>query len=145
MSRISTVIKVSDEQLLSITQVWWMTLRNAQFWELQRIRGRRSDVFELIQSLTSCPDALLSQIGESSQEIPLAALYGLLLWMPIEYLSRAARSELLKRGITADLNGQTFVNGAQDVILTSVIREFVNRALSHMGAADHSVCLPSSS
>lgn len=88
-------------------------------------------------------DALLSQINERSQDLPLAALYGLLLWMPIEYLSRNARSELLKRGIAADLAGKTFVNGAQDVILTSVIREFVKRALSHMGAADHPVCFSS--
>ncbi len=63
----------------------------------------------LLQPLISSLDALLSQINERSPNLPIAELYGLLLWMPIEYLSRNARSEFLKRGIAADLAGKTFV------------------------------------
>lgn len=62
-----------------------------------------------------------------------AAVYGLLMWMPIDYISRTARAELLRRALAADLAAN------QDVRSLTALREFLRRTFSHMGGADHAV------
>ena len=77
--------------------------------------------------------------------LSVAAIYELLLYAPDEYLTRALRSEFLRRALAAEAvfgfaaeGVNTTENGVHSV---TVIREFIRRTLTYVGTVEHSVCL----
>lgn len=56
----------------------------------------------------------------------------------MDYLSRAARAELLRRGLAADLEKDGPLND-EDSRSIALVREFLRRVFAHMGSADHTV------
>jgi hypothetical protein len=93
------------------------------------------DSVDVIQALDA-----MHQGQEPAATLPLAIseAYRLLLYMPIEYLSRSIRNDLLRRGLAADILALS--QGGQDYIQSSLFfREFLRRLFVFMGTSEHLV------
>ncbi|KAM6497881.1 Urb2/Npa2 family domain containing protein [Amanita muscaria] len=110
-----------------------MILRSAQFWELLNIRP----IFlsTVIDSTSS-----LDESSDTARTVQAASLYRFLLYVPMEYLSKPSRTELVKRALSADilLSANTAADTEISYLLT-ILRIFLNRAFTYTGSVQPSV------
>lgn len=128
------------------------TLRSAQFWELVNTRDA---LLSLINEETSCL-AIIDQLETQTvmlSEKPLIsqnqlqqaiAAYELLLYVPIEYVPKASRLDLIRRALAADLALCQTARGDTDsqrnfVRSVTILRVFLTRWFSLQSSMDHAV------
>ena len=130
---------------MSMSSIWARTLRNAYFWELPRIRG----TLFIGYSMESCilnktAESLMSSLNTTNlplvmntpESLPAARrVYSLLLWVPVDYLTRAKRSELVQRALDIDLMSLP-VERSHPVSTTLAVREFLRRVFTYSGLTD---------
>jgi hypothetical protein len=132
--------------------IFKQTLRSAQFWELVNTRDA---LLSLINEETSCltiidpPETqtvLLTEkplISQNQLQQAISA-YELLLYVPIEYVPKASRLDLIQRALAADLvlcqtaredpdSQRNFVRSV------TVVRVFLTRWFSFQNSMDHTV------
>jgi hypothetical protein len=130
------------------------TLHSAQFWEL---KNSRNALLFLINEVTSPLDiidkaetrSLIASEGLPTERAQLhgaISAYELLLYVPIEYLPRTQRQNLIHRAFKADLVLCQTVHGHGDNqsimdVMRSVttLRVFLKRWFSFQSAVDHNV------
>lgn len=78
--------------------------------------------------------------SQRSEVSPLvAATYSLLLYIPMEYLTRAIRTDLMRRAVAADI-ALAATGTSSDALETSlVLREYLRRAYTHAGQVEPTV------
>jgi len=130
-------------------------LRSAQFWELINTRDA---LFSLINEETSClalidPSETQTVLLSEKLLIPLISqnrlqqaisAYELLLYVPIEYVPKASRLDLIRRALTADF---VLCQTARDdtysqnnfVRSVTILRVFLTRWFSYQSSMDHAV------
>ena len=84
--------------------------------------------------------AVLDNLLDVQQAIKAASVYQLVLYVPMEYLTKSSRAELVKRALSADLflssAGEADGNTCQ---LVRVLRIFLKRAFTYTGHVEPSV------
>ncbi len=148
---------------ISVHDVLNRVLHNAVFWESHRFRGGLvSPIIALKPSRSpSILDALLAHISEQtvsideldvklllstfdskerangSSTIPslVAGTFSLLMSTPMEYLTKRARSDLLRRAQAADV----VISRTADDSVVIMLREFQRRMYESSGSVDHPV------
>lgn len=157
---------VQDEAHITLPIILQQALHNAETWELLRFRGMSRGGRQHCKAHSDFTDALLEQINAATKPLdavdvaaalqlpkkhkaprvpeehvsPIIGTYRLLLYIPIEYLSRNVRNELLRRALAADvvLGGMDAAEHAQSALF---FREFLRRLCLFMGTAEHPVSL----
>ncbi|KAF8350279.1 hypothetical protein F5887DRAFT_944597 [Amanita rubescens] len=113
-----------------------MVLRSAQFWELRNIR---SVFLTFLTSSTTIFDKL-SDVQDLQHVIKAASIYQLLLYVPMEYLTKLGRAELVKRALNADafLNSTAREADGDTGQLLIVLRIFLKRVFTYTGHVESS-------
>ena len=93
------------------------------------------DSVNIADSLNAVVEGQKSTLGLSQN---IAAAYYLLLYIPIEYLSRSIRNDLLRRALAADVLAASH-EAASDAHGSLYFREFLRRLFVFMGTAEHPV------
>jgi len=143
--------KVSMEECQPST-IFNQTLRSAQFWELANTRNA---LLSLINEETSFlatidpaePRPLLASEKSLIDRSPLhraIAAYELLLYVPIEYLPRASRLDLIRRALTADLilcqTAREDTDSTKNPVRSvTILRVFLTRWFSFQSSMNHAV------
>ncbi|KAJ7630714.1 Urb2/Npa2 family-domain-containing protein [Roridomyces roridus] len=104
-------------------------LSSAQFWELPNLRTAVLSYADDATSMLVDEDAALT----TSDGAAVSLTYQLLLMLPIEYMPRSTRSELVKRAINADVLSSSLDGG------NLTIRLFIHNAAMHTGYVDQPV------
>jgi hypothetical protein len=120
------------------------TLRSAQFWE---ILNTRNALLSSINVETSALDkintaetqSLLASPIDVTQLRRVISAYELLLYIPIEYIPRTSRQDLIRRAVTADLVVCRTMHAANSMRSMTILRVFLKRWLSYHSSVDHAV------
>jgi hypothetical protein len=123
------------------------TLRSAQFWE---ILNTRNALLSSINVETSALDKINTAETQSllaSEKTPIdvtqlrrvISAYELLLYVPIEYIPRTSRQDLIRRAVTADLVVCRTMHAANSMRSMTILRVFLKRWLSYHSSVDHAV------
>ena len=86
--------------------------------------------------------------SKKSQDVPsglaslVAGSFGLLMSTPIEYLTRKARMDLLRRAQSADIALSGPVVPKESTLVVTMVREFQRRVYESQGFVDHPVSAP---
>ncbi|KAH7911224.1 Urb2/Npa2 family-domain-containing protein [Hygrophoropsis aurantiaca] len=126
-------------------------MHSAHFWELPSIRN---SFLSAISSKTAILDEIdlskarsaksLKKLKVDGEEIKNACFtYASLLFVPEEYYTRAARSDLVRRALTADavvcLLLKDQVQVTQTLRLLTVVRVFMRRMTEYLNISEHSI------
>lgn len=78
--------------------------------------------------------------SQRSEVSPLvAATYSLLLYIPMEYLTRAIRTDLMRRAVAADVALASTGVDSDRLETSLVLREYLRRAYAHAGQVEPTV------
>lgn len=86
--------------------------------------------------------------SKKSQDVPsglaslVAGSFGLLMSTPIEYLTRKARMDLLRRAQSADMALSGPAIPEESTLVVTMVREFQRRVYESQGFVDHPVSAP---
>ncbi|KII93436.1 hypothetical protein PLICRDRAFT_35642 [Plicaturopsis crispa FD-325 SS-3] len=125
----STELAASSDEQIHLSLISDRAFRSAQFWELPNIRTAILAVLLDWTSIFDSSDPLKENIQRA------AKAYEILLHIPVEYLSRPARTDLVRRALAAD-----YILGSLPELGSSAIvhvRVFLKRVLSLVGSVDH--------
>ncbi|KAF8649798.1 hypothetical protein AX16_005564 [Volvariella volvacea WC 439] len=108
--------------------------RTAHFWEMPRLRAI---LLSLIDAATTCLDSFQDRANASDIPDILkgVSIYELLLVVPMEYLSKTLRIELIKRAVLADVALQAL--DGQYIETATLLRSFLKRACAVSGFPEH--------
>ncbi|KAI0690683.1 Urb2/Npa2 family-domain-containing protein [Cytidiella melzeri] len=134
---------------ITLEDVLHRALHNALFWESHTLRDAllslistettlidEVDIKQLLSEFHSrTPSTALPPDGLSSV---VANTFGLLLSTPVEYLTRKARSDLMRRAQAADI-ALSSASIQSDVVCVTMLREFLRRMHEFLGSVDHTI------
>ncbi|KAF8168340.1 Urb2/Npa2 family-domain-containing protein [Crassisporium funariophilum] len=123
----------APEKGLQSEQLWLQNLRSAQFWEFRNIR---TAFLDFLDEITAPLDPSNPKQPKVSLILEVVKIYRLLLFLPPEYFSWQTFSNLIKRGLAADLAlGRLPISQNQAVPeALIVLRVFLKRAYVHSGS-----------
>ncbi|KAJ7783538.1 Urb2/Npa2 family-domain-containing protein [Mycena maculata] len=120
---------------LNATSLLLTALSSAQFWELPNLRA----------AVLAFADAATSALVDSNAELTtddhtaIFSAYKFLLMLPIEYMSRTTRTELVRRAVNADVLYNPY-NGTKDVYSNvTVVRVFIHNTTLYVGSVGQPV------
>lgn len=123
------------------------TLHSAQFWELVNMRRALLSLIHDGTSILDKVDSTETQLSEKpliDVTRRLTAAYELLLYIPVEYLPRTSRQDLMRRAMTADLvvcrpirvDADSQANAMRSM---TILRIFMKRWFLYQSSVDHGV------
>ena len=136
-----------------------MALRSAEFWELQNIRGKglsapssptsnlyiAAILLHEINAMTKFLDAIDAReffVQDKVLQVDTKSVthafevYKMLLHVPIDYMTRTARTDLVRRAMTFDAVILKAEGSAREI---GSLRTFMKRVWEWIGAVDHPV------
>ncbi|KAI0085622.1 Urb2/Npa2 family-domain-containing protein [Irpex rosettiformis] len=138
----------SSQSEITLHDVLYRVLHNAAFWESHHLRDA---LLEHISEQTAHIDELdvrqlLVDFNSGAHKTPpnslvslVAGTFGLLMSAPMEYLTKKARSDLLRRAQSADITLSASASLEEDAIVgVTMVREFQRRTYEFQGSIDHS-------
>ncbi|CCM02194.1 uncharacterized protein FIBRA_04274 [Fibroporia radiculosa] len=137
----------SSHRVLTVNTAFVSTLRNAELWELQRVRdafvGQLNEYTAVLESVDLAellidPKAMVARVSQT-ELTRISSVFEFLLYAPDEYFSRNSRANFLRKALVSDvlLRRQDEILGERSMRSLVGVREFTRRMYTHLGTIDH--------